>query len=62
MQTMTIQDIDAVGGGMTENQCIGFFTLGGGVAGALFGGGFVGAGFGMAAGAGFGMVVCVKMI
>lgn len=54
-------ELAMVGGGMTENQCIGMWSLGGGLIGGIVGG-WGGFGIGLGAGAAVGMVVCVKMI
>ena len=52
----------ATGGGsspsMTENECIGAFTLGGAALGFFTAGGAAGAGLGAALGGGVGMVLC----
>lgn len=65
MQQLTLGQIDMVSGGMTENQCIGAFTIGGGLLGfgigAIVGSGpgaVAGAGLGLGFGGGTGLVVC----
>ena len=63
IEDMSAAEIDIGGGGMTENQCIGLFTLGGALVGAVASGGNIGAaGFGAALGGGFGMVACARLL
>jgi hypothetical protein len=65
---LTVAEIDFVSGGITENQCIGAATLGGGVIGGGIGffaggiGAFGGAGFGMGVGGALGMMFCTYIV
>lgn len=68
---MTQDQIDQVSGGVTENQCIGAFTLAGGATAAYLSvvGGPVGwatfssnVGLGMGAGGALGMIACVRLV
>ena len=63
MQEMTDAEIALVSGGITENQCIGLFTLGGALVGAVGSGGNIGvAGYGAALGGALGMVTCARIV
>jgi hypothetical protein len=67
MQELTMNEISLVSGSyrMSENNCIGAMTIGGGILGAFAGGGWnfgagavSGFGIGAALGGGVGMMVC----
>ena len=62
MNELTFDQVDMVsGGGLTENQCIGAYTLAGGVFG-FFAGGPVGAGLGLGFGAATGGLLCHYLV
>jgi len=68
MRELTMSEVAAVSGAVTENQCIGAFTLAGGAiggaAGFYFGvgiGTFGGAAFGMGVGGAAGLLFCTYL-
>jgi hypothetical protein len=67
MIELTVQEVAEVGGAINETQCIGAFTIGGGIIGGVAGGYFAGdivngIGFGMALGGGIGGMVCHELM
>lgn len=68
MLELSIGEIEMVGGGyMTENECIGAFTVGGGFIGGGIGfffagvGAVGGAGLGLGFGGGIGLMACGRL-
>lgn len=61
MREILTDECCLVAGGITENQCIGLFTAGGGFLGFIGGGG-VGLGTGMVVGGALGNILCVRLV
>lgn len=62
MRTLTIDELTHVPGGVTENECVGAFTLGGAAIGFFAGGGGAGADLGAALGGGIGLMLCGSIV
>ena len=61
MIELTFEELGAVSGGMTENECVGVFTVGGAGLGGMIGG-FAGAGLGGMLGGATGLMLCNSIV